>query len=132
MKKQSSVGIFKRYLSTGCEVLLVKRKQEDRTYPDAWCLPGGKRENNEKLSDTLKREVFEEVGLQVEHYRIFDVKENDRFNISFYEIFSYSGNVVLNESELNSFWWFNFNELPETLLPVTKEVLNDMKSFYQF
>lgn len=40
------------------------------TYPSSWGLPGGMPEYKEKLSDTAKREVKEELGVDVKIVKV--------------------------------------------------------------
>jgi 8-oxo-dGTP diphosphatase len=48
----------------GASVLLAKRGQEPAK--GTWSLPGGAVELGEKLTDALKREIQEEIGIQIE------------------------------------------------------------------
>jgi ADP-ribose pyrophosphatase YjhB (NUDIX family) len=47
----------------GASVLLAKRGQEPGK--GTWSLPGGAVELGEKVADALKREVFEEIGIEI-------------------------------------------------------------------
>ena len=47
------------------EVLLGKRSANSVTYPSLWGLPGGMPDYGEKLIDAAKREVKEEVGVDI-------------------------------------------------------------------
>ena len=42
-------------------ILFVKLKNS----PDFWCLPGGKAEKNESMLECIKRELLEELGVEV-------------------------------------------------------------------
>lgn len=46
------------------ELLMVKRAQDPAA--GSWSLPGGRVEMGERLEDALRREVFEETGLEIE------------------------------------------------------------------
>ncbi len=48
------------------KILLVQRPPDDAFDPNLWELPGGKLEYGEDLIESLKREVEEEVDLQIE------------------------------------------------------------------
>ena len=53
------------------KILLQKRKQDE-----FWALPGGKIAVLEKGKETVKRELFEEMGVDVEVSELLDVEEN--------------------------------------------------------
>ncbi|MBS3152381.1 NUDIX domain-containing protein [Candidatus Woesearchaeota archaeon] len=56
---------------SGNKFLIVKRNTNEIAYPGKWAFPGGKLEKGETLLKTLKREVLEEVGLEIDenkHY----------------------------------------------------------------
>ncbi len=46
--------------------LLVQRRSEDSMLGGLWEFPGGKREQGESLEEACRREVFEEIGVDVE------------------------------------------------------------------
>ena len=48
------------------EVLLVKRANGDNHNAGLWEFPGGKHEKDQDIDASLKREVLEETGLQIE------------------------------------------------------------------
>ena len=48
------------------ELLIVKRSENDDLYPGAWEFPGGHLENGETLKEGLKRELFEEIGFNID------------------------------------------------------------------
>lgn len=48
------------------EFLVVKRSENDELYPGAWEFPGGHLETGETLKEGLKRELFEEIGFNLE------------------------------------------------------------------
>ena len=48
------------------EFLIVKRSEDDNLYPGAWEFPGGHLENGETIKEGLKRELYEEIGFNVD------------------------------------------------------------------
>ena len=65
------------------EFLVVKRSENDDLYPGAWEFPGGHLEKGETLKEGLKRELFEEIGFNLEFEPIIthyydEVKNSDR------------------------------------------------------
>lgn len=55
----------------GTKVLIVKRNKDEIAYPGKWAFPGGKLERGETIMQALKREVLEEVGLEIEDWKKF-------------------------------------------------------------
>jgi len=53
------------------EILLIKRKNEP--FKDKWALPGGFVEYEEKVEDSIIREVHEETGLKTKIIKFFNV-----------------------------------------------------------
>ena len=49
--------------------LVVKRHAGEVAYPGKWAFPGGKVEKGQTLMEALRREVEEEVGLEIEEYK---------------------------------------------------------------
>ncbi len=50
---------------------VVKRSAHEIAYPGKWAFPGGKTERGQTILETLKREVLEEVGLEIEDTKKF-------------------------------------------------------------
>lgn len=46
--------------------MVLKRSCDEDVFAELWDIPGGKIEYGEKTTDGIKREVFEETGLDVE------------------------------------------------------------------
>jgi 8-oxo-dGTP pyrophosphatase MutT (NUDIX family) len=53
---------------TGQQVLLTRRRDNGQ-----WCLPGGRVDAGESVTESIEREVFEETGLQVRVRRLTGV-----------------------------------------------------------
>ncbi|RMG32536.1 MAG: (deoxy)nucleoside triphosphate pyrophosphohydrolase [Methanobacteriota archaeon] len=100
-------------------ILLAQRLKTDRTFPGKWEFPGGKIEPGEHPKDALKRELKEELNLQVHNLRLFEVttdftKVNGKdfqFLLIYYEAQSDTKEVV--ELEVETANWVNPGELLE-------------------
>ncbi|MDD2853310.1 MAG: NUDIX domain-containing protein [Desulfuromonadaceae bacterium] len=103
-------------------VLLTRRSIPP--FLDQWVMPGGKVELGEPLLDALKREVHEEVGLEVEVEGLIDVfehltpgEENCHFVILYYRCRPLYCDVVHNEHEVTEYAWVSGHDLLEYAMP---------------
>lgn len=53
-------------------LLIVKKDKQEKVDGGLWTVPGGKVEPNEHIINALKREVKEEVNLDIENYKWID------------------------------------------------------------
>jgi len=103
-------------------VLLTRRSIPP--FLDLWVMPGGKIDLGEPILEALKREVHEEVGLEVEVEELIDVFEhltpgddNCHFVILYYRCRPLYCDVVHNEDEVAEFAWVPSLELPLYAIP---------------
>tara|TARA_Y100000310_G_C20678537_1_gene814500 strand:- start:894 stop:1331 length:438 start_codon:yes stop_codon:yes gene_type:complete len=111
--------IFNKDLS---KVLLIKRNEEKRKkYGFDWAIVGGKIEIGEHSQDAIRREIKEEIGVDIlkEDLRLLNVKEVPNWgNIAHVAFFIYGSildekiDIILN-NEAEEYKWFNINNLPE-------------------
>jgi len=67
------VGVGALILREG-RMLLVKRSKEPNK--GKWSIPGGRLELGETIEEAVKREVFEECGVQIDIVRVLEVMDN--------------------------------------------------------
>ncbi|MDD2271175.1 MAG: NUDIX domain-containing protein [Desulfuromonadaceae bacterium] len=103
-------------------VLLTRRSIPP--FLDLWVMPGGKIDLGEPILEALKREVHEEVGLEVEIEGLIDVFEhltpgddNCHFVILYYRCRPLYCDVVHNENEVAEVAWVPCSKLPDYDLP---------------
>jgi 8-oxo-dGTP diphosphatase len=59
------VGVPGIIINNKGEILLGKRNEKARFYAGYWGLPGGLPEYGEKIEDAIKREIKEELGVEI-------------------------------------------------------------------
>lgn len=67
----------KAFIVAGQSVLFVRKSSDDPNQPGLWEVPGGRMQYGEDLDEHLRREVFEEVGLEIkpgEPFHLWDWK----------------------------------------------------------
>ncbi len=53
----------------GDKFLILKRSDKEIAFPGKWAFPGGKVEKGQTVTETLRREVKEEAGLEIQDYK---------------------------------------------------------------
>ena len=106
---------------------LLLTKYANRPY-SRYALIAGFGEVGESLEDTVRREVFEEVGLKVKnitYYKSQPWSFSDSLLAGFFAELDGSDHVVLQESELAEGKWFERNEIPvpEVGIALTAEMI---------
>jgi len=132
MEPRVGVGVIVRKEN---KVLLGYRKSSHGT--NTWSFPGGHLEFGEEIEDCARREVKEEVGVNIKNLRrgpftndIF--KKEGKHYITLYIISDYeSGEVNVMEPDKCERWeWFKWGELPHPLfLPVKNLKKMDFNPF---
>jgi 8-oxo-dGTP diphosphatase len=104
------------------QVLLTKRCVPP--FQGEWVMPGGKIVLGEPIVEALKREVWEEVGLEVEVGRLIDVFEhvtpgadNYHFIIIYYLCTPLYCNVNKNRDEVSEARWVRHEDLAGYKIP---------------
>ena len=82
------------------KILIAKRKK-GKTLENYWEFPGGKVENNESETDCLKREMYEEFGVEINISKYLTTSkhnyENFTINLKAYLAEYRNGNFQLRE-----------------------------------
>ena len=87
--------------------ILLAQRSAEKSFPLQWEFPGGKIEEGENSESALRRELFEELNIEVDKMKLFDsvVHEYELFraNIEFFLVNEWSGNL-LNKEGQNLHW----------------------------
>lgn len=115
-------------------LLIVKKSDRELIDAGFWVVPGGKVKANEHIIDALKREVKEEVGLDVVAYEwlgedVFKVDEK-YFHAPHFICRVRSSKKIILEKNLTEYKWVTKKELknyqmPEGLRKGAVRVLNN-------
>lgn len=100
-------------------VLVEKRRADDDADPGLVLLPGGHVELGESLSQALKREIREELGIQVEkvtpiRIRYYTASNGERQRIHYFRIKDWKGRIRSNEAE-DVYWESDINHLSDAI-----------------
>jgi 8-oxo-dGTP diphosphatase len=100
-------------------VLVEKRRADDDADPGLVLLPGGHVELGESLSQALKREIREELGIQVEtitpiRIRYYTASNGERQRIHYFRIKDWRGKIRSNEAEI-VYWESDISHLSDTI-----------------
>lgn len=108
------------------EILLLKRSPEDDFHPSTWCLPGGCVDDGEKPLDGVKRETYEESGIQDTTYDILSKKTIKLKDVTIHYFLSrenteVDGFVFLDNNEHCNYEWCDHNNWKD------KDLILDLK-----
>ncbi len=103
-------------------VLLV-RSTYQRFHP--WGLPGGSLDYGETPEDAVKREVWEETGLNVEIERFLLVKTWSPDRVGLYYLCGITGGVFHPTDEVSESGYFSLDDLPD-VRPLDVEMIKQL------
>jgi 8-oxo-dGTP diphosphatase len=114
------------------ETLLLKRTSKTRNEAGFWSKPGGGVEFGEEIEDAVKREIKEELGVEIELVKFLGftnsvLKAENQHWVSFnYLAKIISGELKNVEPEKHEeIKWFKLNELPEKVNKYTIEAVKE-------
>jgi 8-oxo-dGTP diphosphatase len=110
------------------KILLVKSTYQ-RFHP--WGLPGGSLEYGESPEDAVKREVWEETGLNVEIKRFLLVKTWSPDRVGMYYLCEIIGGEIHPTDEVSEVSYFSLDNLPD-VRPVDIEMIKVLFSLMEF
>ena len=129
------VGATLLALNQKNHLLMIKRTDNNR-----WGVPGGAMELGESLEETVKREVREEIGVDVKDLELFGVYSGqdlyykypngaEVYNVSVvYIIRNFNEEVIVNPDEHSEYKYFDVRNLPDEISPPIKSILRDLQA----
>ena len=113
------------------KILIAQRKKDD-IHKDKWEFPGGKLEPNESFEECIKRELKEELDIEIEVLDFYCISEYVYPHISVclnvYKAKYVSGEIKLNDHK--EAHWISIAELkkfeyPEADIPIIEKLIAD-------
>jgi 8-oxo-dGTP pyrophosphatase MutT (NUDIX family) len=105
------------------KILLVKNSYGR----DEWTFPGGGIKKGEEAIDAARREVSEEVGIDVSNLEhLGNFLDTTDFNRDFVECFFVtvqSESIIVDCGEIKETRWFPLNEIPEGVKPQVGDLI---------
>ena len=117
-----AVGVIKR----GNKIYISKRA-DNLHQGGKWEFPGGKRETNESIEQTLARELSEEIGIQVTKQSPLMLIEHDygdkKVCLDVRLVESFEGEARHLEGQISQ--WVDINELSQFTFPDANKMIID-------
>ena len=96
---------------------LLTSRPQGKVYAGYWEFPGGKLERDETVEQALKRELQEELGIEISSPQLWKVEMVDYphalVRLNFCKVFNWTGELQMREAQ--SFSW---QQLPVQVAPV--------------
>ena len=102
-------------LMDGKKLLVEKRRDDDDVDPGFIEIPGGHVDKDETLEDALRREMREELGIDVEKAKLvqrslYTATNGERQRIHYFHVERWNGKIVSKEAE-RVYWESDFSNL---------------------
>lgn len=134
-KDYIGVGVFALIRNPKGEVLLTKSIRSEKKsaeYENMWSMIGGTVNFGESLTDALKREIFEETGLNVQIGRFLGYNEylkEGKHWVAFNYLAETSSNIFINfePDKQSDLQWFELSQIPAELSEYTRQSLQSLQ-----
>lgn len=109
-------------------VLLGLRKNTEY-FPGFWALPGGRLEPDENFVDALRRELFEEIGIQmIDGENITTLYDHEQqIEHEVFSVTEWRGEPTNLEPMLcEKIQWFALDQLPRPITPASQKIIDSL------
>ena len=115
------------------KILLGKRLKKNSFYGQ-WCTFGGLSKTGETPEQTLKRELSEELGIDIVNPKLITVVENELHEVKgklqqYYYVVKYWSGTMTNKAEHMEIKWFSLNELKD--LPLGRVLRRVIENYFK-
>jgi len=104
-QRSATIGIFHNN-----KVLLLKRGSTAPWQPNKYCLPGGGKDGDESLEQTVRRETLEETGLLLDSLVSCTISYKNNSSKVVFASRIFNPNVILNY-EHSEYFWASYDEI---------------------
>lgn len=99
------------------QILLLKRSEQDKSFPGLWVIPGGHVDIGEECEEASKRELYEEAGIEVNEVVKVGEYTDDKVSIKYFESHT-TKEPVLQQEEIWSYKWVDIKDLSGYEMPL--------------
>jgi isoleucyl-tRNA synthetase len=125
MPGRTGRGVGALIINDKKEFLLAHRNEKGRRI--TWALAGGKLDERESFLDALKREVKEELGVDIVSARAFtrrpSILEGRLFETMVFEVKIEGEPQIMVPEEMDKLGWFSLDNLPEIDYPPSRDAV---------
>ena len=134
-KDYIGVGVGAFIVNGSNEFLMLLRAKDSKVEPGTWMIPGGKVEFNERMADAVKREIKEEIDVELDV--VEPIKTNDHIipgqhwvTTTFLCKIKSGEPKILEPHKHESLKWFKFDEMPANLSVASTNSLKAYREKY--
>lgn len=112
------------------KILMTKRSKKKREFPNYWEFPGGKCEKNESIKNCIKREINEELNIEIEFKKIIKKMKYYNYNLNYCICYITNDNLIKKNNEIDHYRYININDINNLkLLHEDRQLIYPIKNY---